>query len=124
MSNRTGIMTGLSDFDAFAGPLPRGQVTAAVGRTSAGMTAFALSVARHNDEIGHHVAFASFEDGTDTVMGNFLAAHTSVNVDRPRSINPGRRARIDRARAAIERSNLLMWSEAQRPGRPFENLME
>ncbi|MFD7973008.1 hypothetical protein [Streptomyces clavifer] len=35
------INRGLSDFDALAGPLPRGQITAAVGRTSSGLTAFA-----------------------------------------------------------------------------------
>lgn len=119
----TEILTGLSDFDALAGPMPRRQITAAVGRTSSGMTAFAMSVARHNDEIGHQVAFASFESGTDTTMGYFDVAHTSVNVDRAHSIDPGRRARIDRARAAIERSNLLMRSAALRPGRPFASLM-
>ncbi|MER7312442.1 MULTISPECIES: DnaB-like helicase C-terminal domain-containing protein [Streptomyces] len=119
-----GIMTGLSDFDALAGPVPRGQVTAAVGRTSSGMTAFALSAARHNDETGHQVALASFESGTDTLMGNLVAAHTSVNTDRPLSINPGRRARIDRARAAMERSNLLLWSAESKSGRPFTILME
>ncbi|MFJ4839308.1 hypothetical protein [Streptomyces sp. NPDC088746] len=56
-------------------------------------------------------------------MGNLLAAHTSVNVDRPHSLNSGRRARIDRAREAMERSNLLMWSAAQKQGRPFAALM-
>lgn len=119
-----GIMTGLSDFDAFAGPLPSGQVTAAVGCASSGMTAFALSVARHNDEVGHQVAFASFESGTDSITGNLVAARTSVNTDRMLSINSGRRSRIDRAREAMDRSNLLLWSSAQSPGRPFMTLME
>ncbi|MDO0929738.1 DnaB-like helicase C-terminal domain-containing protein [Streptomyces sp. TG1A-8] len=119
------IVTGLSDFDALAGPLPRGRVTVVAARSSSGTTAFALGVARHNDEIGHRVAFASFESGTDTIMGNLVAAVTSVNIDRPLSIDKGRRARIERAREAMERSRLLMWSRALKTGKwPFENLME
>ncbi|MEV6619153.1 hypothetical protein AB0N31_35925 [Streptomyces sp. NPDC051051] len=88
------------------------------------MTAFALSVARHNDELGHRALFASFESGTDTIMRN-LVATTSVNTDRPLSINKGRRARIERAREAMEQSRLQLWSRALKTGSwPFKNLME
>ncbi|MFJ2884087.1 DnaB-like helicase C-terminal domain-containing protein [Streptomyces sp. NPDC086796] len=117
------IVTGLSDFDALAGPIPRGHVTVAAGRTSAGTTAFVLSVARHNAEVGRHVAIASFESGTDTLMSNLIAATTSVNMDRPPSINKGRRARIERARATMEQSCLSIWSNALKADRwPFEEL--
>ncbi|WP_228924605.1 DnaB-like helicase C-terminal domain-containing protein [Streptomyces sp. DH7] len=119
------IATGLSDFDALAGPIPRQHVTVAAARSSSGATAFALGVARHNDEIGHQAAFASFESGADTIMGNLVAATTSVNTDRPLSINPGRRARIDRARKAMEQSRLLLWSRAGKPGKwAFAHLMK
>ncbi|MEV5177134.1 DnaB-like helicase C-terminal domain-containing protein [Streptomyces flaveolus] len=119
------IVTGLSDFDALAGPMPRGRVTVAAARSSAGATAFALGVARHNDELGHRVLFASFESGTDTIMGNLVAAITSVNVNRPLSINEGRRARIERAREAMEQSRLQVWSSALKAGSwPFSDLME
>jgi replicative DNA helicase len=128
MKNRVspaGIMTGLSDFDALAGPIPRGRITVAAAPSSAGTTAFALGVARHNDELGHRAVFASFESGTDTIMRNLVAATTSVNTDRPLSIDKGRRARIDRARVAMEQSRLLMWSFAGKTGRwPFKSLME
>ncbi|MCT9093923.1 DnaB helicase C-terminal domain-containing protein [Streptomyces sp. ASQP_92] len=118
-----GILTGLSDFDALAGAMPRGLVTVVAARSSSGTTAFALGVARHNAEAGHQVIFASFEGGTDTIMSNLVAATTSVNVDRPLSINRGRRARIDDARAAMERSRLRMWSNQLKGGRwPFSNL--
>ncbi|MFL4910886.1 hypothetical protein ACJ6WF_49315 [Streptomyces sp. MMS24-I2-30] len=103
----------------------QGHYSRSAARSSAGTTAFALGVARHNDEIGHRVAFASFASGTDTIMGNLVAAVTSVNTDRPLSIDKGRRARIERAREAMERSRLLMWSSALKTGKwPFENLME
>ncbi|MFF8618513.1 DnaB-like helicase C-terminal domain-containing protein [Streptomyces sp. NPDC015350] len=116
------IATGLSDFDALAGPIPRGHVTVAAGRTSAGTTAFALSVARHNAEIGRHLAIASFESGTDTLMGNLIAAITSVNMDHHPSINKGRRARIERARTAMEQFRLWLWSSELKADQPFEEL--
>ncbi|MFI6125379.1 DnaB-like helicase C-terminal domain-containing protein [Streptomyces sp. NPDC051064] len=119
------IFTGLSDFDALAGPIPRGRVTLVAARSSTGTTAFALSVARHNDEVGRQVVIASFESGTDTLMGNLVAATTSVNVDRPLSINKGRRARIERGRTAMEQSRLSMWSSELKAGRwPFRDLSE
>lgn len=128
MKNRVSpaeIVTGLSDFDALAGPIPRERITLAAAPSSAGTTAFALGVARHNDELGHRVVFASFESGTDVIMRNLVAAATSVNTDRPLSIDKGRRARIDRTRAAMEQSRLLVWSFESKTGRwPFKNLME
>ncbi|MFB7852418.1 DnaB-like helicase C-terminal domain-containing protein [Streptomyces sp. NPDC056053] len=116
------IVTGLSDFDALAGPIPRGQVTLVAARTSAGASAFALSVARHNDETGHHVAIASFQCGADQLMSDYVAATTSVNTDRPLTINKGRRARMERARAAIGQSRLWMWDH--RGNRSLENLIK
>nr|WP_078605633.1 DnaB-like helicase C-terminal domain-containing protein [Streptomyces flavovirens] len=103
----------------------RGRVTVAAARSSTGTTAFVLSVARHNDEGGRQVMIASFESGADTLMGNLIAATTSVNVDRPLSINKGRRARIERARAVMEQSRLSMWSSELKAGRwPFKDLSE
>ncbi|MCA1224007.1 DnaB-like helicase C-terminal domain-containing protein [Streptomyces sp. 8L] len=110
------ITTGLSDFDALAGPIPRGHVTVAAARSSAGTTAFVLSVARHNDEAGRQVVLATFESGTDTLMGNLVSATTSVNTDRPLSINKGRRIRIQRVRTTIEQSQLLLWSSQLKAG--------
>ncbi|MET8661647.1 DnaB-like helicase C-terminal domain-containing protein [Streptomyces griseus] len=120
-----GLATGLSDFDALAGLIPRQHVTLAAARPSSGTTAFALGVARHNDEIGHQAAFASFESGAHTIMSNLVAATTSVNTDRPLSINPGRRARIERARKTMEEGRLLLWSRAGKPGKwAFARLLE
>ncbi|MDX3208462.1 DnaB-like helicase C-terminal domain-containing protein [Streptomyces scabiei] len=119
------ITTGLSDFDDSAGPIPRGHVTVVAGRSSAGTTAFVMSVARHNDEVGRQVSMASFESGTDTLMNNLVAATTSVNMDRPLSIGAGRRARIDRARPRMEQSRLTLWSSQLNAGRwPFQHLIE
>ncbi|MFJ8856176.1 DnaB-like helicase C-terminal domain-containing protein [Streptomyces sp. NPDC102437] len=103
------LNTGLSDFDALAGPIPRGRVTLVAARSSAGASAFALTVARHNDETGHHVAIASFQCVADELMSDYVAATTSVNTNRPLTINKGRRARIERARTTIEQSRLWMW---------------
>ncbi|USQ89867.1 DnaB helicase C-terminal domain-containing protein (plasmid) [Streptomyces phaeoluteigriseus] len=96
------IVTGLSDFDALAGPMPRGRITVAAAPPSAGATAFALGVARHNGELGHQALFASFESGTDTIMRNLVAATTSVT--------PTARSRS--TRGAAHASNMLVrrWS--------------
>lgn len=67
---------------------------------------------------------ATFESGTDTIMSNLVAATTSVNIDRPLSINAGRRARIERARTAMDQSRLLMWSSQLKHGPwPFKELL-
>lgn len=104
------MFTGLSDFDALAGPIPTGKVTAVVGRPSAGASAFALTVARNNLPEGHAVAFLNLQVGHDQLLGNFLAAESSTNVDRWDTLNEGRLVRLKRASASLQETRLWTWT--------------
>ncbi|WP_405462213.1 hypothetical protein OG333_01935 [Streptomyces anulatus] len=80
-------------------------------------------MARYNDEIGHQAAFAGFESGADTIMDNLVAA-TTVNTDRPLSINRGA-AHASSTSGRRWRSPVLLWSRAGEPGKwAFERLLE
>lgn len=58
-------------------------------------------------------------------MNNLVAATTSVNVDRPLTINEGRHARIERARTEMDQSRLWLWTHGPGSGPwPFRKLAE
>ncbi|MFD6479317.1 DnaB-like helicase C-terminal domain-containing protein [Streptomyces anulatus] len=104
------MLTGLSDFDALAGPLPRGSVTAVAGRPSAGASAFVLSVARNALADGHAAAYINLQVGHETLLRNFLAAESSTNVDRVDTLNEGRLVRLKRASASLQKARLWTWT--------------
>ncbi|MGW1226581.1 DnaB-like helicase C-terminal domain-containing protein [Streptomyces sp. NPDC002530] len=108
------LFTGLTDFDALAGPLPAGKITAVAGRPSAGASAFALTVARYNLAEGHSVAFVNLQVDHKTLLGNFLAAESSTNVDRWDTLNEGRLVRLKRASESFKDTRLWTWTPAGR----------
>ncbi|MEU4849261.1 DnaB-like helicase C-terminal domain-containing protein [Streptomyces gilvosporeus] len=110
MSNQ--LFTGLSDFDALAGPLPAGKVTVVAGRPSVGTSAFALTVARHNLAEGRTVAFINYQVAHDSLMGNFLAAESFTNVDRWETPKERRMVRLKRASESLQESRLWTWTPA------------
>ncbi|MGW3091608.1 DnaB-like helicase C-terminal domain-containing protein [Streptomyces sp. NPDC001108] len=104
------LFTGLSDFDALAGPLPAGKVTVVAGRPSVGASAFVLTAARHNLAEGHAVAFLNLQVGHDALLRNFLAAESSTNVDRWDTLNEGRLVRLKRASTVLKDTRLWTWT--------------
>ncbi|MYX18427.1 AAA family ATPase [Streptomyces sp. SID8374] len=121
---RPPLFTGLSDFDALAGPLPAGKVTAVAGRPSAGTSAFALTVARHNLADGRAVAFTNLQVDHGTLLGNFLAAESSTNVDRWETLNEGRITRLRRASDSLSETRLWTWTprDLRRPEQIVQEL--
>ncbi|MFF9638767.1 DnaB-like helicase C-terminal domain-containing protein [Streptomyces bacillaris] len=117
------LFTGLSDFDALAGQLQRGKVTAVAGRPSAGASAFAFTVARNNLAVEHTVAVINLQVNHKQLMGNFLAAESGTNVDRWESLNEGRLMRLKRAGAALSETRLWTWTPAYL-GRPAQIAQE
>ncbi|MEV4975324.1 DnaB-like helicase C-terminal domain-containing protein [Streptomyces scopuliridis] len=106
---RASITTGLSDFDALAGPIPRGRITLGAAPPSSGATALALAVARHNNVIGRTVALVNFQTNQDQLMSNLLASTASVNVDRLETVNEGRRQRLERAAEIMQAGRMWSW---------------
>ena len=84
-NRRSGLQTGVADFDALTGGLEPGQLVIVAARPSVGKTAFSLGVADHVTQHGHTVAFFSLEMTRRELTQRLIALRTGVSVVAQRS---------------------------------------
>lgn len=84
-NRRSGLQTGIADFDALTGGLEPGQLVIVAARPSVGKTAFALNVADHVTRQGETAAFFSLEMTKRELSQRLLALRASVSVAQMRS---------------------------------------
>jgi replicative DNA helicase len=94
----TAISTGLTDVDAFLGPLPVGELTVVAARTSVGKSAYLDHIARRAAHSGRSVLYASAEMTAAQVLARQLAAETGIPLERfrCRTLTPEDWAHLDR----------------------------
>lgn len=84
-NRRSGLQTGVADFDALTGGLEPGQLVIVAARPSIGKTAFALNVADHVARKGETVAFFSLEMTKRELSQRLIALRAGVSVAQMRS---------------------------------------
>lgn len=84
-NRRSGLLTGVVDFDALTGGLEPGQLVIVAARPSVGKTAFALNVADHITRHGDTAAFFSLEMTKRELSQRLLALRAGVSVTEQRS---------------------------------------
>jgi len=82
---RSGLQTGMPDFDALTGGLEPGQLVIVAARPSVGKTAFALNIADQVTQHGHTVAVFSLEMTKRELTQRLIALRTGVSVAAQRS---------------------------------------
>jgi len=82
---RSGLQTGMADFDALTGGLEPGQLVIVAARPSVGKTAFALNIADQVTQHGHTVAVFSLEMTKRELTQRLIALRTGVSVAAQRS---------------------------------------
>ncbi|MDD2701577.1 MAG: replicative DNA helicase [Sideroxydans sp.] len=86
-NRRSGLQTGVAEFDELTGGLEPGQLVIVAARPSVGKTAFALNVADHVTRQGETAAFFSLEMTKRELSQRLLALRASVSVTQMRSGN-------------------------------------
>lgn len=81
----SGLITGVTDFDAITDGLEPGQLVIVAARPSVGKTAFALNVADHVTQQGKTVAFFSLEMTRRELTQRLLSLRAGVSVSEMRS---------------------------------------
>jgi len=84
-NRRSGLQTGVVDFDALTGGLEPGQLVIVAARPSVGKTALALNVVDHITRQGEPAAFFSLEMTKRELSQRLLALRASVSVTQMRS---------------------------------------
>jgi replicative DNA helicase len=84
-NRRSGLQTGVADFDALTGGLEPGQLVIVAARPSVGKTAFGLGLADHVTKCGHTVAFFSLEMTRREITQRLIALRANVPVTDQRS---------------------------------------
>jgi replicative DNA helicase len=84
-NRRSGLQTGIADFDARTGGLEPGQLVIVAARPSVGKTAFALNVADHVTRQGETAAFFSLEMTKRELSQRLLSLRAGVSVAQMRS---------------------------------------
>jgi replicative DNA helicase len=84
-NRRSGLQTGVADFDALTGGLEPGQLVIVAARPSIGKTALGLNIADHITQQRHPVAFFSLEMTRRELTQRLIALRTGVSVAAQRS---------------------------------------
>lgn len=84
-NRRSGLQTGVADFDALTGGLEPGQLVIVAARPSVGKTALGLGLADHVTQRGHTVAFFSLEMTRREITQRLIALRANVPVTDQRS---------------------------------------
>ena len=84
-NRRSGLQTGVLEFDALTGGLEPGQLVIVAARPSVGKTAFGLGIADHITQHGHTVAFFSLEMTRRELTQRLIALRAGVSVAAQRS---------------------------------------
>ncbi|OGS97720.1 MAG: replicative DNA helicase, partial [Gallionellales bacterium RBG_16_56_9] len=107
---RSGLQTGVADFDAITGGLEPGQLVIVAARPSVGKTAFALNVADHVTQQGNTVAFFSLEMTRRELTQRLLALRASVSVSEMRSgqLDKDQWSRISACQAKADGQRLFL----------------
>jgi len=82
---RSGLLSGVTDFDELTGGLEPGQLIIIAARPSAGKTALALNIANHVSLQGDTVCFFSLEMTKRELTQRLLAERAAVSVPQMRS---------------------------------------
>jgi len=84
-NRRSGLQTGIADFDELTGGLEPGQLVIVAARPSVGKTALALNIADHVTQQGDTAAFFSLEMTKRELSQRLISLRASVSVAQMRS---------------------------------------